>query len=218
MFLFIKEKFFLKTPQIVLSMMYMPHSVRGGGRVGWGCHQTNYLPSRLQVGWSDSLYFKNMSLPYLLFLLHWEQIFSSDSRKKCSSNPSFTIFQTDSTEYGRVFHTHHNGTCTTFLFTFWRTAKVLSSSLWSGARDLVSNTHLEEIPSRVPQLKRRREGVGKHSINPPRIVSWSSFQMDHASYLIQCKLSRHMVLQSIHKSERLCFILNLPNLSWNSLM
>lgn len=30
------------------------------------------------------------------------------------------------------------------LFTFWRTAKVLPSSLWSAARDLVPNTHLEE--------------------------------------------------------------------------
>lgn len=64
-----------------------------------------------------------------------------------------------------VFHTHHNGTCSTFLFTFWRAAKVLFSSLWSDARALVSNTHLEEIPLGDPGPRRNWEGVGKYCIN-----------------------------------------------------
>lgn len=53
------------TPEIVLYIMYTPHSVRGRQD-----HVTNYLHRMLQVGQSDSLYFKNMSLLYLLFLLY----------------------------------------------------------------------------------------------------------------------------------------------------
>lgn len=53
------------TPEIVLYNIHTPHSVPGRQD-----HVTNYLHRMLQVGRSDSLYFKNMSLLYLLFLLY----------------------------------------------------------------------------------------------------------------------------------------------------
>lgn len=157
-------------------------------------HLTNYLHSILQVGRSDSQYFKNLRLSYLVFLLHWEQTFSSDIRRNVLQihlSPYFkqTVLQFSSTG---VFHMHHNGTCSTFVFTFWRTANVLPSSLWSDARDLVSNTPLEAIPSGAPWLKRSWQGVGKYSINPPYIISLPSLRIC-AGYLMECKLLRFVI-------------------------
>lgn len=52
---------------------------RGGKGEG---HLTRYLHSAPRAGGSESLHFKNMNLSYLLCLLHGEQIFSSDIRRK----------------------------------------------------------------------------------------------------------------------------------------
>lgn len=178
-------------------MMYIPHSVKGCWRQR--DHLTNYLHSILQVGRLHSQHFKNISFSYLLFLLHWEQTFSSGIRRnvlQIHPSPYFkqTVLQFSSEG---VFHTHHNGTSSTFLFTFWRAAKVLSSSLWSDARALVPDTHLEEIPLGAPGPKRNWEGVGlyklyKYCINPSYILSLPSLLI-LASYLIQCKLLRHVI-------------------------
>lgn len=82
----------------------MPHSVKVRED-----HLTNYLHNMLQVGQSDSLYFKNISLPYLVFLLHWEQIFSSDIRR--------TVLLTHPSPYFKqtvlISHPWEYFTCTT---------------------------------------------------------------------------------------------------------
>lgn len=98
------------TPEIVLYIMCTPHSVRGKTR---SCDK---LFTQNASGRSDSLYFKTVSLLYLLFLLYEEQIFSSGIRRNVLLSHPSPRFQTDSAESSSMggFPMHHNGTCSTF--------------------------------------------------------------------------------------------------------
>lgn len=125
-------------------------------------------------GRSDSLYFKNREPSFICFSFYMKSKYCVYQKKR-SSIPSFTVFQTDSAESSSMggFPMHHNGTCSTFPFTFWRPAKVLPSSLWSAARDLVPNTHLEENSLRRSTTKEEElvRSWKIFSTNPPYIIS-----------------------------------------------
>lgn len=99
--------------------------------------------------------------PLSAFPLQGEQTFSSITRNALQICPLTYFKQTAPwVSCSGWFTCTHNGTCSTFLFTSWGTTRLLSRSLWSDARDLLSKNHLDEFSSELhgrTEMGRRRK-------------------------------------------------------------
>lgn len=163
--------------RLFLYIMYTPPSVGGCRRQG--DHLTNYSHSILQVGRSDSQDFKNISLSYLLSLLHREQTFSGAIRRNVlQMHPSPYFRQCCSSSTG-VFHTHHNGTCS-FYLRFGGQPKSFLALF-----DLMPETrYLTPTWKKFPSELQDRRGIGKEQENAVQTHPTSQLQLTNPCKLL----------------------------------
>lgn len=153
-----EKKLFMITVETVLYIMYIPQSVRGCRRQGED-HLTNYSHSMLQVGRSDSQYFKNISLSYLLpfyieskhlAVLSEEMFFKSIlhciSNRQCYSSHPWEYFTRTTMGLVLTFYLHSGGRPKSFLVLF----------------DLMPETwYLTPTWKKFPQELQDQRGIGK---------------------------------------------------------
>lgn len=151
--------------------------------------------------------------PLSAFPLQWEQTFSTITRNALQICPLTYFKQT--APWGSCtgwFTRTHNGTCSTFLFTSRGTTRLLSSSLWSDARDLLSKNHLGKFSSELHGRTEMGRGRKVFRSIPYHSSAAESCRLPDLTQTLQashCRAPQSLTNQS-------CFILCPQTISSNS--
>lgn len=152
-----------------------------------------------------------MSLSYLLFLLHWEQTFSSDIRRNALQiHPSPSIKQTVLQFSRGEYFTHTTmGLVLPSIYILENSqSPFLLSLIWCQNLGI---QHPPRINSFRSSTTKEEMGRSRKIFYKPTCIIITSSSGICTGFLMQCKLLR--LLQGIHESEQLCLILYLQTTS-----